>query len=368
MTDRLKALGWPIVCGILAGVLMLQWFGRDNTVVHIQQNTSASAQHSYADAVEKASMAVVNIYTAKRVRESIHPFFRYFYNQGDSYQRERVERSLGSGVIVDKQGYILTNNHVISGADRILVMLQDGRESSARIIGTDPDSDLAILKVELDNLDAITLGNSNSLRVGDVVLAIGNPLGYGHTVTQGIISATNRYGLNLNLYENYIQTDAAINVGNSGGALIDSNGLLVGINTAITTGSDSTRGSIGLGFAIPVNDARKVLSDLVQYGQVIRGWLGVNAQQLNQKIADALGLDNTDGAVITAIQRGGPAHKAGLLIGDVIVSVNGQAMVDVREVMFQIANMKPGETLSLEIQRGNRVMEIDVKIGQKPQA
>ncbi|MFC6669476.1 trypsin-like peptidase domain-containing protein [Marinobacterium aestuariivivens] len=285
---------WPIVTGILAAVLILQLFpdllSPQVTTVEIREAAPAdsgtphlgSGPVSYSAAVELAAPAVVNIYTRTLVKQQLNPlfndpFFRRFFDLGTPPQRERIESSLGSGVILSKQGYIVTNNHVIAGADSVLVALRDGRESQAEVIGTDPETDLAVLKINLPDLPSIALASSDSLRVGDVVLAIGNPFGVGQTVTMGIISATGRNSLGLNTYEDFIQTDAAINPGNSGGALIDAYGNLIGINSAIFSRSG---GSQGIGFAIPSNLARQILQDLVENERVIRGWIGVEIQEL----------------------------------------------------------------------------------------
>lgn len=279
-----------------------------------------------------------------------------------------MQSALGSGVIVSEDGYILTNNHVISGAEEITVLLRDGREARAILIGTDRESDLAVLKITLDNLTAIRVGTPGNAQVGDVVLAIGNPFGVGQTVTQGIISATGRDGLTVGLSEfesNFIQTDAAINPGNSGGALTDAYGNLLGINTAII---NKARGStpIGIGFAIPADTAMKVLQDIVELGHVVRGWLGIEAQQLSPKLAQSFNLDFTNGVIITAIYNNGPAHLAGLRAGDVITRINQQPVGDGRNSMIQISQSKPGDSVAIEVLRNGKIQIIQATVGTKP--
>ncbi|HIJ26545.1 MAG TPA: trypsin-like serine protease, partial [Gammaproteobacteria bacterium] len=318
----------------LAGLFLLmllrpEIFVRSGPVVEIQQSEDhpiGMGPASYADAVSRAAPAVVNINTAKVVTERRislfdDPIFRHFF--GEQLQvvpRKRLETSLGSGVIVSKEGYILTNNHVIDGADEIQISLHDGRTSKARLIGSDPDTDLALLQVKMDALPAITFGQSKPLRVGDVTLAIGNPFGVGQTVTMGIISATNRSQLGISNQENFIQTDAAINPGNSGGALIDAHGNLIGVNTAIFS---KTGASHGIGFAIPVATAQHVMQQLIEHGKVLRGWIGVEMQNLTPELANSFGVATTHGAIVAGIYRDGPAAKAGLTPGDIITHVEG---------------------------------------------
>ncbi len=323
---------------------------------------------SYADAVEKAAPAVVNIFTQKLVTERVHPLlndplFRHFFGDNQGPTRQRLESSLGSGVIISPDGYILTNNHVIEAADEIEVALRDGRTASAKIVGTDPDTDVAILKIELAELQSITLGHSQYLRVGDVVLAIGNPFGVGQTVTSGIVSATGRNMLGINTFENFIQTDAAINPGNSGGALITADGNLVGINTAIFS---RTGGSQGIGFAIPIDLARDVMQQIIEHGEVIRGWLGVAIQDLTEELAQSFQLESLDGVIISNIIRNGPADQAGLGRGDVITHVNGKAVKDVRTALTLISQARPGTTVKLSgIRRGERI-EVEATVLQRP--
>jgi serine protease DegS len=325
--------------------------------------------YSYSEAVRQASPAVVNIYTSKTVRQKLparfnDPIFKYFLERNNIVPKERVQRSLGSGVIINPQGYLLTNHHVISGADEILVLLQDGREALAAVVGSDPESDLAVLKIELDNLDTIPIGDPSQAMVGDVVLAIGNPYGFGQTVTQGIISATGRYGLRLSTYENFIQTDAAINPGNSGGALIDAQGKLLGINTAIYT---KTGGYQGIGLATPSDLALRIMSDLIQYGKVIRGWLGIEVQAISPSLAQTYQLPLNNGVVITGTYKDGPADSSGLLAGDIITRINGQPVGDGHAGMNFIAATRPGETVALDVVRNGTAISLNAIVGSRPE-
>ena len=322
---------------------------------------------SYADAVERAAPAVVNIYSSRVVERETHPlmsdpFFRQFFGR-DAPARQRMLSSLGSGVIVSQDGYVLTNHHVISGADQIQVALRDGRETLAEVIGTDPESDLAVLKINLDNLPVIELSDSEDAVVGDVVLAIGNPFGVGQTVTMGIISATGRSHLGLSAYEDFIQTDAAINPGNSGGALINPQGGLVGINTAIFSRSG---GSQGIGFAIPANLARSILEQIVTNGRVIRGWLGIEAQELNQDLAASFGLKVPAGVIIAGVVSDGPADQAGLKPGDVLLKVDSSPVIDPRRTMSDIAAVSPGTELQVTVARNGSPLEVKIVVGERP--
>lgn len=362
----LRNFGWPILAGLTIGGIytVTLWPGQSPPA----PAAAIVSPTSYAEAVRVAAPAVVNIYTRTNLTQRQHPLFddplfRHFFNNSDAPQQERMQSALGSGVIVSPDGYILTNHHVIDGADEIVILLYDGREGHATLVGTDPESDLAVLKIDLPDITSAHTGTPVPVHVGDVVLAIGNPFGVGQTVTQGIISATGRYGLGLNTYENFLQTDAAINPGNSGGALIDAYGNLIGINTAIL---DKTGYSVGIGFAIPVGDALKVMGDLVQYGQVVRGWLGIEARQLSSQSAQALGLDSTNGVVITGIYNKGPAHLAGIRAGDVITHINDQPVGDGRMGMNQVADTHPGEQVTVTLLRNGNPMTIGVTIGIKP--
>ncbi|MEA2118350.1 Do family serine endopeptidase [Halovibrio sp. HP20-50] len=325
---------------------------------------------SYSHAVNQAAPAVVNIYSSRIVERDQHPlmsdpFFQQFFdNQGDdATTHQRMLSSLGSGVIVSEDGYVLTNHHVINGADEIQVALRDGRETLAEVIGTDPESDLAVLRINLDDLPVIELTDSADVAVGDVALAIGNPFGVGQTVTMGIISATGRNHLGLNAYEDFIQTDAAINPGNSGGALVNPEGAMVGINTAIFSRSG---GSQGIGFAIPANLAHSILDELVTQGRVIRGWLGIEAQALSRELAASFGLRTPQGVIIAGVVNDGPADKAGLEPGDVLLAVDGEPILDARTAMSDIASIPPGTSLPLTIVRSGERMQMTLEVGERP--
>ena len=326
------------------------------------------AVDSYASAVAISSPSVVNVHSARRRQATPGPLMddpfwqRYFGNQYGP-PRDRLETSLGSGVIISTDGYILTNYHVISGADAIQVGLADGRTAAARVVGVDPDTDLALLKVNLPDLKPIELGRSDDLRVGDVVLAIGDPYGVGQTVTQGIVSALGRSQLGLSTFENFIQTDAAINPGNSGGALVNARGKLVGINTALFS---SSGGSNGIGFAIPVNLARGVMQQLIAYGRVLRGWLGVEPQDITPELAQAFRLQNTAGFVITSVVRNSPADKVGLQPGDVIESIDGAAVENSRDALNRIASKAPGTVVTLAGMRRGKTFTVKVTVAERP--
>ena len=314
---------------------------------------------SYSSAVKAAAPAVVNINTEKVITVGSHPFFsdplfkQMFGNMiaEGSENRKRVENSLGSGVIINRDGYVLTNNHVIQGADAIKVSLKDGRSSTATVIGTDPETDIALLKIDLDNLPVITIGDSEQLEIGDVVLAIGNPFGVGQTVTMGIVSATGRTQLGINTFENFIQTDAAINPGNSGGALVDAYGRLIGINTAIFSRSG---GSQGVGFAIPSKMAKNIMNQLIKHGHAVRGWIGFEGHALTPKLVESLELDTTEGIIITAIIRNSPAHKAGLEPGDIIAGIDDNKVKSGHDALAVITAKQPGEKVTLLIRRDGR--------------
>ncbi|HEV3422308.1 MAG TPA: Do family serine endopeptidase [Paraburkholderia sp.] len=332
--------------------------------------SSGPAQASYADAAQKASPAVVNVFSSKdgslppdpRAKD---PLFRYFFGDKNNNRRQQEQpaANLGSGVIVSSEGYILTNQHVVDGADQIEIALADGRTTTAKVIGVDPETDLAVLKVNLTNLPTITLGRMEQTRVGDVVLAIGNPFGVGQTVTMGIVSALGRNHLGINTFENFIQTDAAINPGNSGGALVDVNGNLLGINTAIYSRSG---GSLGIGFAIPVSTARSVLESIITTGSVTRGWIGVEPQDVTPEIAESFGLDQKSGAIVAGVLKNGPADRAGIKPGDILVSVDGQDITDTTRLLNLIAQIKPGTNAKIHLVRKNHELDLAVMIGKRP--
>ena len=336
------------------------------TLIEAAPNASGVAMPgSYSPAAKLASPAVVSIATTQ-ANAPAHPFqndpwFRFFYGDRED---QAPQQGLGSGVIVSPEGYILTNNHVIEGAAEIQVTLSDSRRAIAQVIGADPDTDLAILRITLDRLPVIALGNSDTAQVGDRVLAIGNPFGVGQTVTSGIVSALGRNQLGINTFENFIQTDAAINPGNSGGALVDVNGNLIGINTAIFSRSG---GSMGIGFAIPVSTARQVLEGIVRDGQVVRGWVGIEPMELTAELAETFGLPKqAEGVIVTGVLQNGPAANAGLRPGDLLLKVAGQPVKNVGELLTQIASLTPGKAAKLEVMRRSQTLTLDVTPAQRP--
>ena len=366
-----------LAIAFVAVLIRPELLSNGNPTIEIRQSEPAPVAPSvgpvsYAAAVEHSAPSVVNINTAKVVTIRPHPFFddplfRRFFGRGADdliTPRKRIDTSLGSGVIVSAQGYIITNHHVINGADAIQVSLRDGRMAAAKVIGSDPETDIAVLKIDLDKLPSIALGQSDRLRVGDVVLAIGNPFGVGQTVTMGIVSATGRNKLGINTFENFIQTDAAINPGNSGGALIDATGKLVGINTAIFSRSG---GNQGIGFAIPTSLARSVFEEIIQYGHPVRGWLGVEANAITADLAKSLGLDSTDGVVVVGVMRNGPAHRAGLKPGDVILSIDGKPIREARDALLAISGRKPGSRIKLDIVRDGKKIMLEATAIERPQ-
>lgn len=330
----------------------------------VASESAAGGSGSYSAAVRLAAPAVVNIYVARVVAERVpYNFMQDPFGEFWPRYRRRVEQSLGSGVIVDPSGQIVTNHHVVADADQIQVQLADGRVAEAKVVGRDPDTDLALLRIDLPNLPSIRLGRSDALAVGDIVLAIGNPIGLSQTVTQGIVSATGRAQLGLATYENFIQTDAPINVGNSGGALINSRGELVGINTAVIA---KTLGVEGIGFAIPVNLVRGVVNEINTRGRVVRGWIGIATDTVDEVRAKSLGLPAA-GVVIVRMTSNSPAQRAGLRPGDLILSIDGKAPKDAREVLLRIADTTPGEPLKIEWQRGSEKGDTQVIVDEAPQ-
>lgn len=335
---------------------------REAARINVEQALDAGGFHT---AAEVAMPSVVNIFTSKEVRAPSHPFmddpfFQRFF--GDRFG-PRTERSLGSGVIVSPEGYILTNHHVVEAASEIQVALMDGRNAEARIIGSDPESDLAVLKIDLDNLPSIAFGESEKAKVGDIVLAIGNPFGVGQTMTMGIIGALGRSQVGINTFENFIQTDAAINPGNSGGALTDTAGNMIGINTAIYSRSG---GSLGIGFAIPVDAAKQIMQQIIETGGVVRGWLGVSMQDLTPELAESFGLKKAGGALIAGVLKNGPADDAGIKPGDVLVAVNGKPIFNSSEILNMVASLAPGKSAILTILRNGSQQDIQVHIGKRP--
>ena len=324
------------------------------------------AQSSYREAVSRAMPAVVNIYTTKEVRQPQSPllddpFLRRFF--GERFGDTEKQMSLGSGVVVSHDGYIMTNNHVVETADQIEVAFEDGRKAPAKLVGTDPDTDLAVIKIDMPNLPAIAFADVDKAKVGDVVLAIGNPFGVGQTVTMGIISALGRSQLGINIYENFIQTDAAINPGNSGGALIDTSGNLLGINSAIYSRSG---GSLGIGFAIPVSTVKMVMDAIISKGQVVRGWIGVEPRDITPELADNLGLPKKDGVIIAAVLKNGPADKSGIRPGDILISIADKPISNMAEMFNLIAQLQPGSQTDMIVLRDNKEVKINVGVGKRP--
>ena len=363
--------------GIIAAAILIflmpnTWL-QSRQVVTIQNgeitdNSTHSGPFSYSHAVAKAAPAVVNIYTKKQVQGQ-----RRFTTNNPQLERmlqnmygrkvDRTVTSLGSGVIVTPQGHILTNNHVIENAEEIEVFLRDGRQLTAKVVGADPETDLAVLQVHTTEVPSITFGSSTALAVGDVVLAIGNPFGLGQTVSQGIISATGRNQLGVNVFENYIQTDAAINPGNSGGALINARGELIGINTI----TSSTNGSsVGIGFAIPIVLGQEVMTHMIEYGRVLRGWIGVRMQNISPQLSESFGLTDTGGVLVSGVVRDGPAHAAGLYPGDIIISMNDQAVSDERHILNEVIRYRPQQEIVVKGLRRGKLNEWTVKVGQRP--
>jgi Do/DeqQ family serine protease len=355
-------VGWALGGLIFAALFLLLWPASKTTQQQSEITASSPSQAvSYADAVKKASAAVVSI-QAIRVVEKKTGFISPFFIAPDPNKRRRENK--GSGVIISNQGHILTNYHVIANAEHILVTLLDGRQSMAKILGSDPDTDLAVITIDLHNLPSIIVADANKIRVGDVVLAIGNPYGIGQTVTQGIISATGRDRVGLNTYENFIQTDAAINPGNSGGALINAKGEIVGINSAIFSDSGSYQ---GISFAIPINMSLNVVQDIVRHGSVIRGWLGVEGVDLNPQMLSRVGLANIQGVLITDVFTQGPADKSGLAIGDIITQIDQQPIRDTRDVLDIIARGHPGDRIKISGIRQRQSFTTQATLGRRPQ-
>ncbi len=376
-------LFWPVLTGILAGLLLIVILTPNlvvlsNTIVnrslfseHLQKNTAPKNIEqlnniSFADAVNRSAPAVVNIYTRKTVIQHSHPLFndpiaRKLFGLTESPQ-EKVLTGLGSGVIMNSEGYILTNQHVIAGADEVLVELTDKRQSRAEIVGSDLETDLAVLKINLEYLPSISTQKTD-IAVGDIALAIGNPLGIGQTVTMGIISAIGRSNLGLSTYENFIQTDAAINRGNSGGALVNVHGELIGINSAIFS---KTSGVDGISFAIPVSLAVEVMQSIISNGKVVRGWLGANFQQLTPELANYLATQKNHGVVITRLLKDGPAHQAGVMIGDLVLEINNEAIQTEQDALTSIARIQPGNNAELLLIRKNQEITLNVTLGERP--
>lgn len=348
---------------------LLSWRPRGEIVV-IRESTptpSNDRTDSYAKAAEVAMPSVVNIFTSKEIKEPSHPLLndptlrKFFGDPSESRTRRRA--NLGSGVIVSSNGYILTNHHVVEAADEVEIAMIDGRKAKATIIGTDPETDLAVLKIDLSNLPAIIFGQSEQVRVGDVVLALGNPFGVGQSVTMGIVSALSRSQVGINTFENFIQTDAAINPGNSGGALTDTAGNLIGVNTGIYS---KTGGSLGIGFAIPVHVAKQIMEQIIESGSVIRGWLGVSMQDMTEESSESLNAEQISGPLVASVLKDGPADKAGIKPGDILIAVESQPVKNSAEILNLVAALAPGKTVNVAVMRNKEKKSIPIKVGVRP--
>ena len=330
---------------------------------------SDSSRYSFNDAVESTAPAVVNVYASKVYQERTHPLFqdplfRHFFGDVPTKPKNRRDSSIGSGVIMNTAGYILTNAHVIRDANDIHITLNDGRQVQAQLVGLDTDTDLAVMNIKLQNLPMIPIGDSSRLQVGDIVLAIGNPYNFGQTVTQGIVSATSRKRRGISYFDDFIQTDADINLGNSGGALVNAAGELIGINTAIIS---SSGGSEGIGLATPINQALDVMNQIIKNGKVVRGWLGIEAQTLSADIIESANLE-TGGVLVTAIMRNGPAENAGIVPGDIILNIDGKNVSSPDQAIETITNLVPGNDIKIKILRGWEQQELIAIIAQRPSA
>lgn len=369
---------WPVTIGLIAALTLLAFFPERFHLTNQSSSTLTAAEPhpspgwqgpvSYADAVSKVSMGVVNVYTRKEVAQQVHPFFedpvfKRLFNRADQPRQKRMQAALGSGVIVTREGHLLTNYHVIAGADEIVVALEDGRNAHATVLGENRERDLAVLKIDLPDLQPLTI-SPNRPRVGDIVLAIGNPYGIGQTVTQGVISATKSRNVDLNIsaFEDFLQTDAAIHPGSSGGALIDPFGNLLGINTA----NLAQTGSGGIAFAVPIDIAMQTLSDIVQFGRVVRGWLGVEAEPLSPQLARSADLQSDAGIVITRTISGGPAELGGLLRGDIIIGIRGKPVNDPIDIVQAIKESRPGDVITIEYLRDGKATSLNVTLQEQP--
>ena len=362
-----QAVTVAVAVVFVVATLKPQWLqgrGLASSFSVVEAPPSSALGSTFTQAAKVAMPAVVSISAQKAAARNPHandPAFRFFF--GDRGERDEPQVGLGSGVIVSPEGYLLTNHHVIEGADEVFVQLADGREARARVVGTDPDTDIAVLKIDLKKLPVMALGDSTQLQVGDPVMAIGNPFNVGQTATSGIVSALGRNQLGLSTFENFIQTDAAINPGNSGGALVDARGALVGINTAIYSESG---GSMGIGFAVPIDLAREVMQSLVDHGRVVRGWVGVEPRDLTPEITEALGLGSTTGVLITGVLQNGPASAAGIQPGDVVTKVGQHAITNTGELLRQVAGLKPKSKVAVTVSRSGKSVTLEVTVAQRP--
>lgn len=368
VNNMLRFVLRSVLVGLTAAiVIILVWPGVVNHEPVPATGAAASNVNSYSAAVSAATPAVVNVYASKVLQQPANPLFQdplfqRFFGEIQPPPGTRRDSNLGSGVIMNQDGYILTNAHVIQGKDEIRITLNDGRQAVARVIGIDVDTDLAVLRINLDQLPPIAIGNSDKLRVGDVVLAIGNPFDFGQTVTQGIVSAKGRKRMGVTTFEDFIQTDADINPGNSGGALITASGELVGINTAIIS---NTGGSLGIGLATPINLALEVMHDLIRDGRVVRGWLGIEAQILPADVRREAGLEQ-GGVLVAGILKGGPADQAGMMPGDIILTVAANAVSDPQQAIEMISGIKPGAMVEIMIMRGWEQMKLEIQVATRP--
>lgn len=350
---------------------LLSWAPRGSvvTIREAPPEAASTGVSTFSDAARRAMPTVVNVYTTKEMKIQRHPFmddpvFRHFFGEQFNAQTHK-STNLGSGVIVSAEGHVLTNSHVVEAADEIEVALADTRRAKARVIGTDPETDLAVLKIDLPKLPSIRFGQSDKANVGDVVLAIGNPFGVGQTVTLGIISAVGRSHLGINTFENFIQTDAAINPGNSGGALVDTSGQLIGINTAIYSRNPGGA-SLGIGFAIPASTAKQVLEQIMDTGRVTRGWIGVGVQDMTKELSESFKLPEIRGALITEVYRGTPAEKAGIALGDILVAVDGMPVTDSSTMLNLVSALDPGKQATFKIVRAQQETDLKIVIGRRP--
>lgn len=371
--DRMKSsillrfVTQTMVAGLVAGLLILALQGSGEAPGDAGVPSALTGRASFNSAVRQAGPGVVNIYSSKIIQRQLHPLldnplFQQFFGAPE-VPRQRTQSSLGSGVLVSKNGYVLTNNHVIAGADEIKVALNDGRSAQATLIGSDPGTDLALLKIDLEDITSLTFGDSDALLVGDLVLAIGNPFGVGQTVTMGIVSATGRQHLGINTFEDFIQTDAAINPGNSGGALINPAGELVGINTAIFSQSG---GSQGIGFAVPATLAKRIVEQLVDHGKVVRGWLGLELQDIDRDLATSFGLKSLQGVIIAGVYRNTPAYQVGLRPGDIVTAINAVKIADTNQALNVISALSPKQTATVTYLRRGEQFEIPVTVIERP--
>ena len=375
---------WILLCQfvtiLFALFFILDFFGFNpffkkkitNTIIQVRETNDStslrSIKNSFADAVKTAIPSVVNINTAIKIRYSPNPFFedpffRKFFGDQFDYRQEKQTSSLGSGVIISNDGYVITNFHVIEAAEEIEITTHNGKKFDASLIGADPETDLAVLKIDNLALPNIILGNINNLNVGDSVLAIGNPFGVGQTVTMGIVSGLGRNQLGISTFENFIQTDAAINPGNSGGALVDVNGDLVGINSAIYSKSG---GSMGIGFAIPIDLVKKITEQIIIKGYVTRGWIGVEVQELTDDLKESFNLSSNSGALIASVVKNSPADKGGLKSGDIIVNINNKKISNGKALLNIVSDSQPSQSIDIEIIRGNRKIKLSLKVSERP--